>query len=162
VWRPRPELASSIWGTSAVSQQAPAQKSYAVGLENSCPGGACYWAPEIPQSDDMSHDLVKGSSPKRVTGAAKKWPTLLATAESREEARRQTSPGQIFPCRLRATGVRSAGLSTTAATVVRKIRGCDQGRWLQIATTHRPAAQKITTVRSDSTSICVPVTREST
>jgi hypothetical protein len=26
------------------------QKSYAVGLEISCPGGACYWAPEIPSA----------------------------------------------------------------------------------------------------------------
>jgi hypothetical protein len=26
------------------------KKSYAVGLEKSCPGGVCYWAPEIPSA----------------------------------------------------------------------------------------------------------------
>jgi hypothetical protein len=27
----------------------PLSKDHAVGLEMSCPGGACYWVPEIPQ-----------------------------------------------------------------------------------------------------------------
>ena len=28
------------------------KKSYAVGLEMSCPGGAYHWAPEIPQRNE--------------------------------------------------------------------------------------------------------------
>jgi hypothetical protein len=30
------------------------KKSYAVGLEISCPGGAYYWAPEIPSAKRIS------------------------------------------------------------------------------------------------------------
>jgi hypothetical protein len=36
------------------------QKNYAVGLEKSCPGGVCYWAPEIPSP----HRIAAATSDK--------------------------------------------------------------------------------------------------
>ena len=35
------------------------KKNYAVGLEISCPGGAYYWAPEIPSSETASRRHVE-------------------------------------------------------------------------------------------------------
>ena len=36
------------------AQHGNGRKNYAVGLEKSCPGGAYYWAPEIPSATTIA------------------------------------------------------------------------------------------------------------
>jgi hypothetical protein len=43
-----------LWADCFVGQCAETAKSYAVGLEISCPGGAYYWAPEIPSTKGIA------------------------------------------------------------------------------------------------------------
>jgi hypothetical protein len=38
-------------------------KNYAVGLEIECPGGACYWAPEIPSDGRLAGPVLSKSEP---------------------------------------------------------------------------------------------------
>jgi hypothetical protein len=45
--RPNPKHGQLI--TARPDSTSQVTKNYAVGLENSCPGGAYHWAPEIPQ-----------------------------------------------------------------------------------------------------------------
>jgi hypothetical protein len=47
-WQAQP--AAAMVAPPTEGKLARSQKNYAVGLEMSCPGGAYYWAPEIPSN----------------------------------------------------------------------------------------------------------------
>jgi hypothetical protein len=55
--------------------RADRQKSYAVGLEKPCPGGACDWAPEIPSSVPLA-----GFAPSKYELVHKSWSFFVKRA----------------------------------------------------------------------------------